>query len=58
MKCGKSATVQYSWGTEGIYQCYEHANQMATLAEHMGWPFCPHVYGGPKLCNSEVEEEV
>ena len=57
MKCGEAATVQYTWGTKEICQCMEHANQVAVLAKHMGWAFCAHVYDGPELCNSEVEEE-
>ena len=57
MKCKKPATIHYKWGDKDICQCEEHANQVAILAKHMGWPFCPHVYVGSELCNSEVEEE-
>ena len=55
MKCGKPATIRYKWGSEDVYQCLEHANQVAALAQHMGWPHTVYFYDGPELCNSETE---
>lgn len=56
-ECGKKATVYLQWAGRELYQCEEHAKQIAAIGRAIGYPVPLNPYIGNRLCTQQLPEE-